>query len=200
MTFDGRARNRYVNFSRDVVRSAERVNLNRTATPLRRVIRPAASKNPSTLRFYLEEKQRATKQAFLYSKSHYEWKGIETRRGLLIRDNYPGWVTISWKISRRMINDQLTLFAIVLFYTFNFSTNIELPAILDLTSPSLLSILWTFQFYQKDQRIDFDRRTNKKEIKFFFSLLLANFQGYCDKHGKKLVDRDLTPFPWIQTT
>lgn len=90
MTFDGRARNRYVNFSRDVVRSAERVNLNRTATPLRRVIRPAASKNPSTLRFYLEEKQRATKQAFLYSKSHYEWKGIETRRGLLIRDNYPG--------------------------------------------------------------------------------------------------------------
>lgn len=44
MTFDGRARNRYVNFSRDVVRSAERVNLNRIATPLRRVIRPPRRK------------------------------------------------------------------------------------------------------------------------------------------------------------
>lgn len=91
MTFDGRARNRYVNFSRDVVRSVERVNLNRTATPLRRVIRPPRRKiHPRlSLLFTSRKKQRATKQAFLYSKSHYEWKGIETRRGLLIRDNYP---------------------------------------------------------------------------------------------------------------
>lgn len=100
MTFDGRARNRYVNFSRDVVLLVRLKGLTlivprhyrpppRRQTPRNR--RPV-EKNPSSRYFFISKKKRATKQHSYkpYSyKSHYEWKGIETsRRGLLIRDNY----------------------------------------------------------------------------------------------------------------
>ena len=120
MTFDGRARNRYVNFSRDVVPLVRLKGLTLIVHYRRETPRNPIEKNSSsrclrsTGKIFLStrgkkrKKQRAAKQhsykPYPY-KSHYEWKGIETsRRGLLIRNNYLLLESPFQEKSARMIN------------------------------------------------------------------------------------------------
>lgn len=97
MTFDGRARNRYVSFSRDVVLLVRLKGLTLIVPrhyrpPPRRkhhVIAVPSKKIRRLVTFSFRRKNEQHSYKPYSYKSHYEWKGIETsRRGLLIRDNY----------------------------------------------------------------------------------------------------------------
>lgn len=151
MTFDGRARNRYVNFSRDVVPLVRLKGLTLIVHYRRETPRNRRPVKKFIVAFSLwgkkkRKKQRAAKQhsykPYPY-KSHYEWKGIETsRRGLLIRDNYLLLESPFQEKSARMINGGT--YSILARYSSLFSSlhwrnffQYRITRHVDVTSPSI---------------------------------------------------------------